>query len=231
MNVHALWDLQEIDLALDRIAQDLAKVEAALQEPAVLRELREALAATETNLQRLSVRQKDLELALESLNERLQDLQHRLYGGYITDLKEITASQEKETEMLRRRSALEDELLEVMESLDATREETRALQERLAEEETRWNQERAKLLQQREQLLAERKTLHRRRERLVTRLSRDLLLTYEQLRQQKYGMAVARLDRQVCLACGVEVPVSVARQVRLEENLIFCPTCGRILVA
>ncbi len=231
MDVRALWELQEIDIALDRIAQDLADVDAALGEPSVLQELRKALDAVEATVQRLSVQQKDLELTLEGLNERLQDLQQRLYGGMITDPKEIAASQQKEAEMLRQRSTLEDELLEVMESLEASRAEVRTLQERLAQEEARWRRERDELLQRRDKLLADQRALHRQREWLVARLPGEILVTYQRLRQQKYGMAVARLDGQVCLACGVEVPVSVARQARMADQLIFCPTCGRILVA
>ncbi len=231
MNVRILWDLQEVDLALDRVAQDLHEVQEALQEPAVLRELREAIAAAEAEEQRLSVRQRDLELEIEALSERLRDLQERLYGGQITDFKEIRASQEKEAEMTRRRSTLEDELLEILVRLEEVRGQVRSLRERLAAEETTWASERERLLERQRALQEEQRALLRRRERLVASVEGELLRVYERLRHQKHGLAVAHLENRVCQTCGVEVPVSVDRQVRVGDTLVFCPTCGRILVA
>lgn len=230
MDVRTLWELQEVDMTLDRLAQELAEIASQLEEPQTLKELRRASEQSRERVRALEVRQKDLELALESLNERLRELQERLYGGYITDLKEIQASQEKEAEMLRRRDALENELLEVMDELEHAREEARVLEDTLAQEEAAWAKRRDELLQRREALQGEHRSYITRRERILALVPRTALTTYERLRAQKHGIAVARLDERVCLACGVEVPVNVARQARSGDELVFCPTCGRILV-
>lgn len=230
MDTRVFWELQEVDLTLDRIAQELADIAAQLEEPEELRSLRASLAQAKEQVHRLEVQQKDLELALEGLNERLRDLQERLYGGYITDLKEIRASQEKEAEMLRRREKLEEQLLEVMDQLETARKEVQELEQRLKEAESAWQEKREALLARRQALLQEQRTFSARRQRILAFVPREALGTYEQLRARKQGMAVGRLDNRVCMACGVEVPVNVARQAQSGDIIVFCPTCGRILV-
>ncbi len=230
MSIRSLWDLQEIDLALDKIARELATIERSLQEPSLLAELRQQLTHLGQEQQRLSLQQKDLELEIESLSQRIKDIEDRLYSGQITNPREIEANQQKVEEMRRRRRTLEDELIEVMLTQESLHEQETNLRSQLETEVNRWEERRHTLLAQQSELEQRRAGLQKRRTRVVAIISADILSTYETLRRGKHGLAVARLDNRVCLACGVEVPMSTARRVRYEEALVLCPTCGRILV-
>ncbi len=230
MSLTTLWRLQEVDLALERVARELNEVAEALRDPPILAELAQNIAALEQEIHRLEVRQRDLELEVEGLTERIQDLEGRLYGGLITNIKEIEAGQQKAEEMRRRRSQLEDELLEIMVTLEDLRENDENLRRRLQEEEARWAETRSSLLEKQASLQEEQSSLEVKRKRLAASVGEAVLRTYEQLRSAKGGIAVSRLENRVCSACGVEVPRSVERSVRYEEALTFCPTCGRILV-
>lgn len=229
MSIRMLWDLQEVDLALDRIAHELAEIEERLQDPPILQELARQLAVIEAERHRIEVRQADLELEIAGLSDHIEELEKRLYGGYISNPREIEAAQQKAEEMRRRRSHLEDELLDLMESQESLEADYQALVTRLQEEEARWKDTRASLLEKQRHLSAEHAHLEERRIRLMARIAPDVVIIYEQLRRSKGGMAVSRLRNRVCEACGVEVPRSVERQVKYEEGVVYCPTCGRIL--
>ncbi len=230
MAIGTLLRLQEVDLELERVARELAELAEALRDPPILAELAQNIAAVEGEIHRLEVRQRDLELEVEGLSERIQDLEGRLYGGMITNVKEIEAGQQKAEEMRRRRSHLEDELLEIMVTLENLREDDENLRRRLEEEKARWAETRARLLEKQASLQQEQASLEVRRKRLAASVGDAVLHAYEQLRVTKGGIAVSRLENRVCSACGVEVPRSVERAVRYEETLTYCPTCGRILV-
>lgn len=230
MAIGTLLRLQEVDLALERVARELSDLAEALRDPPILAELAQNISALEQEIQRLEIRQRDLELEIEGLTERIQDLEGRLYGGYITNVKEIEAGQQKAEEMRRRRSHLEDELLEIMVTLENLREDNENLRRRLQEEKARWAETRARLLEKQASLQEEQASLEVRRKRLAASVGDSVLHIYEQLRVAKGGIAVSHLENRVCSACGVEVPRSVERAVRYEETLTYCPTCGRILV-
>ncbi len=231
MSIRVLWDLQEVDLALDRIAHELEEIEHHLQDPAILQELAQQIASLESELHRITVRQTDLELEIAGLSEHIEELEKRLYGGYISNPREIEAAQQKSEEMRRRRSHLEDELLELMETQETLDADHQHLTERLKAEKARWDAIRSGLLEKQEHLITEQNHLIERRSKLVARIAPDVVIVYERLRRAKGGMAVSRLKNRVCEACGVEVPRSVERQVKYEEGIVYCPTCGRILAS
>ncbi len=230
MALTTLLRLQEVDLALEKVARELDELAEALRDPPILAELAQNIKHVESEIHRLEVRQRDLELEVEGLTERIQDLEGRLYGGLITNVKEIEAGQQKAEEMRRRRSHLEDELLEIMVTLENLREDDKSLRRRLQEEQARWQDTRARLLEKQASLKDEQASLEVRRKRLAASVGDIVLRTYESLRAAKGGIAVSRLENRVCSACGVEVPRSIERAVRYEEALTYCPTCGRILV-
>lgn len=230
MDARALWHLQETDRGLSQVAEQLAWVRKAIQEPTALGELRERLAKIEREIRTLSAQQRDLDLELQSLTDQIRSLEEALYGGHIRSPREAEAMQQKVEELRRRQQVLEDELLDIMlnlESLEERHAQAKAELDRVTREWERTRQE----LQAQERTLKEKQAhLQSERERTAAVIPAEILRTYEQLRQAKGGIAVARLEARVCQACGVDVPINVERSVRYGENLVLCPICGRILV-
>jgi len=55
------------------------------------------------------------------------------------------------------------------------------------------------------------------------------LSLYETLRREKRGRAVSRIERATCLGCRIALPMGVVQHVRAGRELVFCPSCGRVL--
>jgi len=231
MSLNILWTLQELDSQLDALEHELSRIQTALHEPVTLQELRQHLEALAQQRISLERQQRDLELEMQGLVEQRTQLERRLYGGYITSPREVEAAQQKAEELRHRENALEDHILEIMLQLEALQEETTGVQERLQEEATRWAEEERTLRAQQREAEQARSQLLARRAQLTVHIPPSVLTVYQRLRVTKKGIAVARLENRECQACGVEVPVNIERQVKYSQDLVFCPTCGRILVA
>jgi predicted nucleic acid-binding Zn-ribbon protein len=61
-------------------------------------------------------------------------------------------------------------------------------------------------------------------------LSPDNLELYEHLRRRKNGVAVAKLEEEMCGACHTAVAIGILNNVRYSDELLNCPSCGRILL-
>jgi len=52
---------------------------------------------------------------------------------------------------------------------------------------------------------------------------------YDQLRQQRRGVAVASIVENACDACGSQLTLAQVQSERGASQLVRCPSCGRIL--
>jgi predicted nucleic acid-binding Zn-ribbon protein len=69
------------------------------------------------------------------------------------------------------------------------------------------------------------------RKAVAGNISEDFFTLYNQLRQQRRGIAVATLSDSSCAACGTTLTPSQQQSARSSSQLFNCPTCGRILFA
>jgi predicted nucleic acid-binding Zn-ribbon protein len=174
---------------------------------------------------------RSLEADVQAVADKAREAEAVLYGGRVTSPKELRDLQEDVASLKRRRSTLEDQLLETMVQVEA---------EEAGEAEARQNAARIELSlrQARDALTAERAHLESGLSRLVIdreaaeapvpQADRKL---YQSLRQRKRGTAVARLEDGVCSACGVAPSSSRAQAARHDDEIIFCGNCERILYA
>src|SRR5207253_7437026 len=134
--------------------------------------------------------------------------------------------------LARRKRALEDDELELMEKaeplnadaerLGAERVAAAAEVERLA----------AAVAEQEGAIDAEIASIQAERDAAAADIPADLLAQYEKLRAKLDGVAVARLQGDLCLGCHVSLPameVDVMRHAP-EGTVVTHEECGRILV-
>jgi predicted nucleic acid-binding Zn-ribbon protein len=55
------------------------------------------------------------------------------------------------------------------------------------------------------------------------------LKLYEQLRQQRRGVAVARVNDGACAACGGNLTPGLQQSAKSPSQITRCPNCNRIL--
>lgn len=225
-----LYRLQELEqslAALDAertnhpVVQDIAKLKDVLSKYA---RLEEAL-NKQFKAKRLAVRQAEEELS--NLQSEIADMEAKLYGGAVTNSKELAGL---ETRLRSLRSELGDKETSVLEQMEAV--------ERISEQKARLLAMASHLkqqLQNYEQKLVElaaewdftEEDLRIELEEIRETVEPSLLKMYEKRRSTTNGKPVAVVSRGVCGGCRTELPTFL-RNV-LGREIVSCERCYRLL--
>jgi predicted nucleic acid-binding Zn-ribbon protein len=225
----ALYNLQLCDSEGDAKRNRTVEIDAALGESEALKQARRALEIAQTRGQKWAVRQRDLELELQGLADKIARSENQLYGGGITNPKELADIQAEVASLRRRRQAIEEKCLEAMiEREEAGAEEAQA-KHQLDKTEARWSADQADLIAERETLEERLAELEQERTRLLEIIGADDLATYEHLRRRKGGLAVTQDRDDTCGVCGYAISPNLKWQLR-EEGVVTCSNCERIIV-
>lgn len=225
-----LLQLQTLDLERDAKRRRLREVLAALAEPEALRAATAGVAAAQAEVARTHARRRDLELEARMLDAKIASVEERLYGGQVKNPKELADLQNDAASLRRRRTTLEDTLLEAMVAAEDAEQAEKQTTSRLATLQAQWQADQRALTEERLALEAEITALTEQRDRMCADISSDHLTPYQKLRREHAGLAVARVENDGCSACGVEISDRQLAKARLSDDLSFCSNCERILV-
>ncbi len=135
--VGTLWQLQTLDQEIDEKNQRLRHVDDGLANDPVVGAARTVLATEQKKLDEVRAGLRDRELEAKGLDAKLKELNQRLYSGYVVNPKELDGLS-KDLEMHKRlRSALDDKLLELMDSVDQAQIRVNALAENMKQVESK----------------------------------------------------------------------------------------------
>lgn len=229
--IATLWHLQTIDQVNDDVIKRLQQIETALASDPTVAAGRAALDAEQKELTRLRANLRDRELEAKSLDAKIAELNERLYGGRVTNPKELDGYAKDAAMYQRNRNALDDKLLELMDAIDQAQKRVDEKANALKQVETKRAGDLANLQSERAALTARLAELAADRERTRAALAPDILRTYDKLRQTKAGRAVTQLKHNACGVCGMSVPTGLVSRVRAGEEIVTCPSCGRILAS
>lgn len=228
--LNLLLDLQKIDIKLDDNMARRLELEAALADDSRVLSARanfDSAAHLESDLR---ARMRSLELEEESLEEKLKQVNARLYGGKIGNPKELSGLEQDAQMLDRNKSSIEDRILELMTELDNSEREVSAARalfdQSMADQNAQAKVNRARL----EELDNSDEHENQKRGTLRSQLNSTDLEVYDSLRRKKKGRAIANIKGAACSACGYDVPSGLASRARIGQELVFCPNCERILV-
>lgn len=222
-----LYRLQQLDLELQEDQQELDKVANQLSDNKALVAAESRIASQKEHLEDTKKRQKSSEWELEDLQEKIRQIDGRLYGGKTKDPKELV-NLEKEVKGLKNQvRAKEDALLGLMSQIEEMEAgaKTRAGElERLKEE---WEQRQQTLRPRRSEIETVLDDLKEERNSLAEQISSEAISIYQRI-SLTMGQAVVKVERGRCLGCHITVPTSQWQKVRAGD-LIQCNNCSRIL--
>jgi uncharacterized protein len=167
---------------------------------------------------------------VEQLRERLAAEQQRMYGGEITNAKEL-GSLKAEIESVERRIAEhEDAELEAMERAEEIDAEIADHDRQLAALSERIDELTVLRDEAAQTIMAEIAELEVQAERQREPLPEDLLAAYDRARDRFGGGAVGRLDGERCTACGISLSYADVNALVEGPPLTSCPSCQRLMV-
>ncbi|NLE75753.1 MAG: hypothetical protein GX605_03230 [Chloroflexi bacterium] len=230
MNDSALfYRLQMLDVEADEGQRRLQEIAALLSGNEALAEARRVLGQAQAALSTAQAALRELELQSQSLAEKTETTERRLYSGQVRNPKELAGLEEEHQYLLRRRLSLDEELLEAMVALEEASDQEQAAQAVVQTLEAEWAEARVALRDEQASLQARLAELAVQRQPLAAQVKTDDLRLYEGLRPRRGGRAVALVRGRVCQGCGMAVPTAFLSRVRDAEELMRCPNCDRIL--
>ncbi len=224
-----LYQLQQLDLELERLVAEQQTLARTLQGDATLAKARAEHHIAQQQLQSGLQAQKEAEWALEELDQRLKLLEQRLYSGSITNSREHYAAQQ-ETQHLRAQQSRQEEMtLEAMDATDTLKEMVKQKSESQRRAEEAWSQFNATSVERGAQLESKRQEVSSRRDQFASGIDADLLKRYETLKRSKQGRAISKVEQSSCQWCRVILTPSELQRARASQDLQTCGNCGRIL--
>jgi uncharacterized protein len=232
-DLQRLLDLQGEDTAITRLEHQKETLPAAAR----LADLNQQLAELDSDIaiarkqhDESTTEQNRLEAEMSTLDGKIEREETRLYSGAVSNPKELNALR-AEVEMLkRRRSELEDSLLEIMVQRDGLQETLGSLERERAELAAAADDLGAEVRSVVDGMDSELKEHRRERDELVAALPAELVALYEKIRDAKHGVGAAALVDGTCEGCHTKLPAKEVERLRAERGLQRCENCRRILV-
>lgn len=227
--IHKLIELQEIDSQIYKLQEEKNDLlPAQLQElKADSEEKSKIFADSEEKLKNIQLKKKDRELELKTKEAGLQKLQTQLYQlksnkDYQAMLKEIESHK---ADM----SVIEENLLLIMEELDAAKKERETQKENLAQEEKTFKEKEASLNNLIKDSEAKINNLKIKRDSLTNEIDKKIILKYEGLLKTRQGSALIPVENNHCGACQMQLNHQTINEIKMLERLVCCNNCVRIL--
>ena len=230
-----LLALQDLDTSITQLEHRRA----ALAETTGLAGVEAQLAALEveradaaTRRGALTAAQKDLEEQIAGVNKRRQVVEQRMYASTSSSGRDLQAMQDEVRHLTERRSELEElELVSMLEQ-DPVDAELAALAERTAPLETQAVELRRQVAEAQVEIDAALGEATSARAAEAASLPPALAARYETLRARLKGTGAARLVRNRCAGCHLELSSGEVEKIRAlpPGELTTCEQCGRLLV-
>jgi hypothetical protein len=226
-NIRQLYQLQEVELEIESDEHSLQQIISQLGQNQAVVKAQSKLADTQQRLEELKRQQNSAEWEIDDITTKLKATEEQLYGGRISNPKEL-ASLQQEAELLKaKRDQLEDSALEIIDKVELAEADVKTLEGELEATEAEWQSQQKNLSGDKAQLEAKIAELKQKQQQLLAGIEPQLVELYYQLKKNK-GKAVAKVEQGICRGCRISLPTAELQQAR-SGQLVQCSSCGRIL--
>jgi uncharacterized protein len=225
----SLYRLQQIDTQIDHLRDRLQEIQRILDDDNEIRQLN--IQAEKADARCLSAERelKQAEEAVQNQHIKIEQMQSNLYGGKSHSPKELQDLQNDVAALKRYLVVLEDHQIDAMqesETVESDRELTRAKLKTALDVRADLGKD---LSQRQEVIKNELERFLVEHNAVAGAIPVAELDLYNQLRQNRRGVAVAIIGDKSCGACGSNLSLAQIQSARSSDHMMFCPSCGRIL--
>ena len=226
-----LYRLQQVDSQIDQIQSRLKVIQQTIENDAELRAATEQLAASENRYKDAERTLKQSEAEVEKQSIKIEQTEASLYGGRVHNPKELQDLQKDVASLKRHLATLEERQLEAMLVVETKEKDWQNAKSVMERVQSSLGEQNRDLAQESVSLHKDLERLNSERQAVISDIAQQTMATYNQLRQQRRGIAVTILSDGSCAACGTTLTPSQQQNARSTSQLFRCPSCGRILYA
>jgi predicted nucleic acid-binding Zn-ribbon protein len=227
-----LLELQKIDIDIDE--EEKKKRNLPLTVEGITKKiqgLKDSLKSKNENYKKLQVKLKRIELDLTEQSNKIKKHQEDLYGGKISDIKELKQIQKVIANYQKEKDSIEEDVLDLMEEMENLDKSIGHLDEDLKAKEKEFKKRKEEMDSSRLIIEENMNSLNIKRKETLNKITDNRLLKeYELLRKEKGGKAIMEVDGSICPGCYLDLPSDAIYQLKKNRKIIICPNCSRILI-
>jgi len=176
--------------------------------------------------------EKRLDDEATSTEAKAKEMERKLYGGTVSNVKELQAMEADVKSLRHRRDELEELELEVMEQREVLDREVAGLEAQRAEIQAAIDALTATITDAEAAIDRDLASEELARRDAASTVPPDLLQMYDSIRAKNRGIGAARLVGDTCQACRLSLPATEVERVRRlpADQLARCDNCGALLV-
>ncbi len=226
--LNVLKQAQEVDGEIHRLRLEIDSI------PDAVRERVQAFESEKLHSSQLETQLKEVQLHQKKKEGELSEKEAliRKYDSQLTQVKtnkEYSVLQQEIASLKADGSILEDEILKVLDEMEQAQKEVREERERLARVEKECEEKKKALLQKSGELKSSLTALNQKRSEILKQVPPEARELYDKIVEKKEGLAIVPVVGEACGACRMELRPQILNDVKLEETLVLCDTCSRIL--
>ena len=224
-----LYRLQQIDSQIDWHHARIKEIDAALENNVALRQAQEGANQAEKTHQDGRKALHQAEEAVRQQRVKIEQNESTLYGGKVHNPKELQDLQNEVAALKRYLGVLEERQLDAMLLEEEIAQISAAAVAALTLAQADFEKQSGDLNGERQRLVKETAHLQEERQASVDSIEAADIGLYENLRRQRRGIAVAKVNNKACAACGSTLNMVLLHAAHSPNQLSRCDTCGRIL--
>ncbi|MDA0265230.1 MAG: C4-type zinc ribbon domain-containing protein [Chloroflexi bacterium] len=227
--VRQMFALQELDIILDRVQSEHDKIKYELSNGNTIVQLESDIERDAELLIKSELQQRATKLDVETQRERSETLNSQLYGGEITNPRDLENLEREAQNVRKLLEQHETALSKISERIEEIQNRKSELETRLSDARAAWEVRQAELQATIKGLDDERSGFVDQRTKLTESLDPTSLQHYESLRKTKGGLAIVKVERGLCQGCRMSLPTHQQQRVRNGRQTVLCSSCGRML--
>ena len=223
-----LIELQALDSQIDAARKRLAEI------PALEKSGSQQVAAATTALDAAKAAANESAAARKLVEKDVAAIDQRLskfedHKAAVKTNEEFHALQREVAASQEQKGALEEKVLEFMMEADTLAARVKDAEGVVAGAKKALDAMRGTHAAEKTALEAKVAELVAERTKVAAGLDKPTFTKYEQLLKGRRGVAIARIEGELCTACHIAMRPAVAARVRKNEELLTCDNCQRIL--
>ncbi|MGM0688336.1 MAG: zinc ribbon domain-containing protein [Bacillota bacterium] len=233
MQLQLLWDLQELDLAISTVKKRFedAPLQSGVDQAAErLKELNNQLSEAELRFKEDRKALRSLEMNTQKIVDDRKELSENMYGGKVSNIKELEQMQRKMDLLAAEKKKLEDNILNLMESIEEQEASLEQISAELNHSKQDLEGKEKQLADELLQLERELARLKEERDNIAGKIEAKYMNKYVMLAEKNQGQALARVVEDLCSGCRVYISSGLRGKLYNPGAMVYCENCGRLLV-
>ncbi|MBC8413992.1 MAG: hypothetical protein ISR96_07265 [Nitrospira sp.] len=227
-NLVELIELQAIDSLIIELAGRIGAIPRKIETFRIpMQEAHAAFEKFKASSETFTKKKKDRERELDDIQDKITKLKSR--SSDIKTNKEYDAHLREIEGFEKRIIAVEDEILEIMESLESFDDDVAKEEVTVKVTETEFNTQEKVIQAEQAALAKELAEMKAKRASYVAGLEESIYSRYMILLKKLGGLAVVEVKNQICLGCHRNIPPQLFSDIKKNDKIYQCFHCNRFL--